>query len=71
MCLESPFNSGRRAASLVKDHGIPTYAIKGEDNDTYYKHIMVALDHKPHITMDDEPTWSTSCTPTEKTPPPM
>jgi adenosylhomocysteinase len=37
----------------VRDYGIPVFAIKGEDNDTYYQHIMSALDHKPHITMDD------------------
>jgi adenosylhomocysteinase len=37
----------------VKDYGIPTYSIKGEDNATYYSHIQAALDHKPHITMDD------------------
>jgi adenosylhomocysteinase len=41
------------AASLVRDYGIPTYAIKGEDNATYYQHIAAALDHKPQITMDD------------------
>jgi adenosylhomocysteinase len=41
------------AASLVKDYGIPTYAIKGEDNATYYAHISAALDHKPQVTMDD------------------
>jgi adenosylhomocysteinase len=41
------------AASLVSHFEIPTYAIKGEDNITYYKHINAALDHKPHITMDD------------------
>ncbi len=41
------------AASLVQDFGIPVYAIRGEDNDTYYKHIVAALDHEPHITMDD------------------
>src|ERR1019366_6975152 len=41
------------AASLVKDYGIPTYAIKGEDKDTYYSHLVSALDHKPQITMDD------------------
>jgi len=41
------------AACLVRDYGIPTFAIKGEDNDTYYSHIMAALDHKPNITMDD------------------
>src|SRR5947208_6857184 len=41
------------AACLVRDYGIPVFAIKGEDNDTYYSHIMSALDHKPNITMDD------------------
>lgn len=41
------------AASLVNHYEIPTYAIKGEDNVTYYKHIRAALDHKPHMTMDD------------------
>ncbi len=41
------------AASLVSHEEIPTFAIKGEDNATYYKHIFAALDHKPHITMDD------------------
>jgi adenosylhomocysteinase len=41
------------AASLVKDYGIPTYAIKGEDNKTYFKHLNTVLDAKPQITMDD------------------
>ncbi|TAK12728.1 MAG: adenosylhomocysteinase [Anaerolineae bacterium] len=41
------------AASLVSHFEIPVYAIKGEDNTTYYKHINTALDHKPHLTMDD------------------
>jgi len=41
------------AASLVSHSEVPTYAIKGEDNTTYYKHIYAALDHKPQITMDD------------------
>src|SRR6266498_1178159 len=41
------------AASLVRDHNISVFAIKGEDNDTYYSHILAATDHKPHITMDD------------------
>ncbi len=41
------------AASLVTHFEIPVYAIKGEDNTTYYKHINIALDHKPHMTMDD------------------
>ena len=41
------------AAALVSIYEIPTFAIKGEDNVTYYKHIHAALDHKPHLTMDD------------------
>jgi len=41
------------AASLVSHSEVPTYAIKGEDNTTYYKQIYAALDHKPQITMDD------------------
>ncbi len=41
------------AASLVTHYEIPVYAIKGEDNVTYYKHIGAALDHKPNVTMDD------------------
>ena len=41
------------AAALIAQHEIPTFAIKGETNVTYYKHINAALDHKPHLTMDD------------------
>lgn len=41
------------AASLVTNYEIPVFAIKGEDNETYYEHLQRALDHKPHITMDD------------------
>jgi len=41
------------AAALVNQYEIPVYAIKGEDNVTYYKHLGAALDHKPHVTMDD------------------
>ncbi|MCX6037661.1 MAG: adenosylhomocysteinase [Chloroflexi bacterium] len=41
------------AAALVNMYEVPTFAIKGEDNLTYYKHISAALDHKPHMTMDD------------------
>lgn len=41
------------AASLVSHDEIPVYAVKGEDNTTYYKHIHAALDHKPQFTMDD------------------
>src|SRR5512133_3273577 len=41
------------AAALVNIYEIPTFAIKGEDNVTYYKHLRAALDHQPHMTMDD------------------
>lgn len=41
------------AASLVKHNNIPTFAIKGEDNKTYFKHLNAVLDYKPNITMDD------------------
>jgi len=41
------------ASSLVKDYNIPTYAIKGEDNKTYFKHLNAVLDENPNITMDD------------------
>lgn len=41
------------AAALVKYYGVPVFAINGEDNKTYYRHIHQALDHTPHITMDD------------------
>ncbi len=41
------------AAALVSYYEIPVYAIKGEDNETYYQHLHAALDHKPHLTMDD------------------
>ncbi len=41
------------AAALVKKHGIPVFAIKGEDQATYYRHLNQAIDHRPQITMDD------------------
>lgn len=41
------------AASLVKDYGIPVFALKGEDTATYVKHVNIALDHKPQIIIDD------------------
>src|ERR1700751_4709046 len=54
LCASNPLSTQDDiAASLVRDHGIPVFAIKGEDNDTYYNHIVSAIDHKPHITMDD------------------
>jgi adenosylhomocysteinase len=54
LCASNPLSTQDDvAACLVRDYNIPVFAIKGEDNDTYYSHIMSALDHKPHITMDD------------------
>jgi adenosylhomocysteinase len=54
LCASNPLSTQDDvAASLVKDYKIPTFAIKGEDKATYYSHIVSALDHKPHITMDD------------------
>ena len=54
LCASNPLSTQDDvAASLVRDFGISVHAIKGEDNETYYKHILSALDHKPHITMDD------------------
>src|SRR5437762_13200862 len=41
------------AAALVAEYDVSVFAIKGEDNDTYYAHIEAAVDHKPHFTMDD------------------
>jgi adenosylhomocysteinase len=54
LCASNPLSTQDDvAASLVQHDKIPTYAIKGEDNKTYYKHLRAALDHKPVITMDD------------------
>ena len=54
LCASNPLSTQDDvAASLVQHDHIPTYAIKGEDNKTYYKHLRAALDHKPVITMDD------------------
>jgi adenosylhomocysteinase len=54
LCASNPLSTQDEvAASLNRDYNIPTYAIKGEDNDTYYSHLSAALDHKPQMTMDD------------------
>jgi adenosylhomocysteinase len=54
LCASNPLSTQDDvAASLVANYEIPVYAIKGEDNNTYYEHIKAALDHKPHMTMDD------------------
>jgi adenosylhomocysteinase len=54
LCSSNPLSTQDDvAASLVVHHQIPVYAIKGEDRDSYYRHISIALDHRPQITMDD------------------
>jgi adenosylhomocysteinase len=54
LCASNPLSTQDEvAASLNRDFNIPTYAIKGEDNETYYSHLRAALDHKPQMTMDD------------------
>jgi len=54
LCASNPLSTQDDvAASLVRDQGISVFAIKGEDNDTYYNHILAAIDHKPQVTMDD------------------
>ncbi|MHB1605172.1 MAG: adenosylhomocysteinase [Leptospirales bacterium] len=54
LCASNPLSTQDDvAASLVVNDGIPVFAIKGEDNDTYYRHIHAVLDIKPHVTMDD------------------
>jgi adenosylhomocysteinase len=54
ICASNPLSTQDDAAAyLVKKEGIPVFAIKGEDNETYYKHINSALNNKPQITMDD------------------
>jgi len=54
VCASNPLSTqDDAAASLVVDYGIPVFAIKGEDTNTYYSHIASALDHRPQVTMDD------------------
>jgi len=54
LCASNPLSTQDDvAAALVNDFEIPVFAIKGEDNDTYYSHIEAAVDHRPQLTMDD------------------
>jgi adenosylhomocysteinase len=54
LCASNPLSTQDDvAAALVEEYGISVYAIRGEDNDTYYSHIEAAVDHRPHVTMDD------------------
>src|SRR5881409_2909077 len=54
LCASNPLSTqDDAAAALVEDYDVSVFAIKGEDNDTYYAHIDAAVDHKPQLTMDD------------------
>ncbi|MSP78268.1 MAG: adenosylhomocysteinase [Dehalococcoidia bacterium] len=54
LCASNPLSTqDETAAALVAEYAIPTFAIKGEDRDTYYYHLQRALEQKPHMTMDD------------------
>ena len=54
LCASNPLSTQDDvAAALVNEFDVSVFAIKGEDNDTYYSHIEAAVDHKPHLTMDD------------------
>ncbi len=54
LCASNPLSTQDDvAAALVAEYGIPVFAVRGEDEDTYYSHINAAVDHRPHLTMDD------------------
>jgi|TARA_Y100000310_G_scaffold205435_1_gene205775 adenosylhomocysteinase len=54
LCASNPLSTQDDvAAALVTEYGVPTFAIKGEDRDTYYKHLQSSLNNKPNLTMDD------------------
>jgi len=53
LCASNPLSTQDNVAAALVDYGIPTNAIKGEDETTYYKHINTALEHKPQLTIDD------------------
>ena len=54
LCASNPLSTQDDvAAALVAEYGIPTFAIRGEDNETYYRHLHQALEHRPQITLDD------------------
>jgi adenosylhomocysteinase len=53
LCASNPLSTQDDAAAALVEYGLPTFAIKGEDNQTYYQHINSALNHKPQLTVDD------------------
>lgn len=53
LCASNPLSTQDDVAAALVEYGIPTYAIKGEDDTTYYNHIISALENKPNLTIDD------------------
>ncbi len=53
LCASNPLSTQDDVAAALVEEGIPVFAIKGEDNETYYRHIKSALDHKPQVVIDD------------------
>ncbi len=53
LCASNPLSTQDDVAAALVEEGIPVFAIKGEDNETYYRHIRSALDHKPQVVIDD------------------
>ena len=53
LCASNPLSTQDDIAAALADYDIPVNAIKGEDNETYYHHIITALEHRPHLTVDD------------------
>jgi len=53
LCASNPLSTQDEVAAYLVEEGIPVFAIRGEDRETYYRHIYAALEHRPHITIDD------------------
>jgi len=53
LCASNPLSTQDEVTAALVDYGVPVNAIRGEDNETYYRHIVTALEHRPHLTMDD------------------
>jgi adenosylhomocysteinase len=53
LCASNPLSTQDDVAAALVEEGIPVFAIRGEDEETYYRHIRYALDHEPQVTMDD------------------
>ncbi|MBL7062483.1 MAG: adenosylhomocysteinase [Dehalococcoidia bacterium] len=53
LCASNPLSTQDDAAAALVEYGLPVFAIKGEDNQTYYQHMTAALERKPHLTVDD------------------